>query len=394
MSWRKLLLQEGPNFIKWLDESNARLNALSKLAGYLELFLINTLRSPEDCISFWNAIPLVRTACNFNETYELPFASAAYAYVHLLDRYWRTWEVLIELTNKGALPLGPEGVRVLDVGTGPAPTPYAIQDYYALLRKYGDANGIAKFSIQNTNFTIVESSPSMRHFIHLFSETCSRPGPFGADIIDFGDVNPPAKRKALYKYLRDTEYYDGDDYYLEYLPEEANMIAQRYQRFRMVVFSNFFTVEHTVRKFRDTLDVLLGDLRSGTVMLVLGATGNQYKNIYTQITKISKNKGFVELIEVDEMLGKSAQSSLAQRIIKQCQHSVFKHLVELAGRETIQESISLQEYAYRDFAEKQEIELPLDIRWPDYWTPTPYARKKLTFSLKAYRKGKWTRRTA
>ena len=40
------------------------------------------------------------------------------------------------------LPLGNEGVNILDVGTGPAPTPYAIQDFDYQLRSYGIDNQI------------------------------------------------------------------------------------------------------------------------------------------------------------------------------------------------------------------------------------------------------------
>lgn len=393
MTWRPLVLQHGSSFIDWLNASNARLKALSNLANKLETFLIGGLQSPQDCVSFWNVIPLIRAACNFNETYELPLAVEAYAYVHLLDRYWRTWDALIELTKKGALPAGTEGVRVLDVGTGPAPTPYAIQDYYSLLREYGQEKEIFELTKQETHFSIVESSASMRRFMHLFSEHCLRPGPFGADITDFVKINPSLERKELQRHLRNEEYYDAsdDEYYSEYSLEEANTIAQKHQRYRIVVFSNFFTVSQTLQKYEPTLNILLSDLNGGATVLVLGARGNQYEEIYRRLNELGEQNGLIKLIILREILGNSPQINEAQTEIKRCQHAIFQHLEQVVGVDNLPESVKLMNYQHRRFAERMRIELPSTIRWPDYRNPMPDPAKRVKFSLNVYRKGKWPR---
>jgi hypothetical protein len=96
--------------------------------------------------------------------------------------------------DAAALPLGKEGVRILDVGTGPAPTPYAISDFYELLRDYGMTVGSGELAQQTTHFTIIERSAEMCRFMHHFSEFTGRSGPFGSDQSDFSLVDPAAER--------------------------------------------------------------------------------------------------------------------------------------------------------------------------------------------------------
>lgn len=122
-TWRRLLRERGEGCLDWLAAGEVRIRMLKRMANDLARFLISSLYDAEACQAFWSAIPSVRSACNDNQTYSQPYAAESYAYVHLLDRYWRTWDVLIELDRAAALPLGGEGVRVLDVDTGPAPTP-------------------------------------------------------------------------------------------------------------------------------------------------------------------------------------------------------------------------------------------------------------------------------
>ena len=117
----------------------------------LSEFLIARIRSEADARDFWNTIPHVRKACNDPCTYQLPWAAEAYAYVHLLLRYCRTWAVLKHLTAKAVLPLGSQGVRVLDVGTGPAPALYAIDDFYSALDRFAQESEIQEYALHLLN---------------------------------------------------------------------------------------------------------------------------------------------------------------------------------------------------------------------------------------------------
>lgn len=367
-TWRQLLVQYGSDFLAWLDVSATRLGLITSLASHLESFLCSILDTPEACEQFWSVIADVRASCNDALTFEKPYAAAAYAYVHLLDRYWRTWDVLIELVSAAALPLGKEGVRMLDVGTGPGPTPYAMSDFYQLLQTFGKDKGIEAFASQEIHVAVVERSREMTRFLHNFSEITHRPGPFGADQDDFATIDPAADRTALREYLLRQEYYDpsGDEYYTEYSPDEANYIAQRHARYRLVMFSNFLTLGDTVHQFEASLRALFLDLRYGSVVIVLGARGTQYEAIYKELETLAQDCGLKHLADISQEMGSQSYSEAAP-VIKRSQHNVFCHLERVAGVARI-----LRHKSY-----------------PDYWNPLPSSKKRSKFGLRIFRKGGW-----
>ena len=119
---RKLLRVHGPAFLTWLQQSEWERNALKRLAMQLADFLIDSINCMRSEVSdapldFWSCIPDVRSACSDPGTFAKPFAVEAYAYVHLLERYRRTFLALKHLTKVAVLPLGIQGVRVLVLRT-------------------------------------------------------------------------------------------------------------------------------------------------------------------------------------------------------------------------------------------------------------------------------------
>jgi hypothetical protein len=124
ITWRQLLKKHGHSFLRWLRDSRREQQALAQIAAQLADFLITAIERPRHewpaaPVEFWNRIPDVRGCCSDVTTFEKPFAVEAYAYVHLLERYRRTWATLKYLSRVAALPLGSRGVRVLDIGTAP-----------------------------------------------------------------------------------------------------------------------------------------------------------------------------------------------------------------------------------------------------------------------------------
>lgn len=369
-SWRHILLTDGARFLNWIDETDARVIKLQLIADELESYLKSILKTREACLTFWHVIPKVRVDCNNILTYEEPLAAEAYAYSYLLDRYWRTWDVLLQLTAIGALPLGTEGIRILDVGTGPAPTAYAIEDFYGLLREFGSKEDIATFSSQKTDLHIIECSQAMLRFIHYFSEYTKRPGPFHAYKDDFAKVDPLLEREYLRSKLLREEYYEAseDEYFRENSPEEVNYIVQRHECYRLVILSYFITLTEYIKKFEPNLSKLFSDLHSGSVVIIIGGHGKKYEKIYEELISIAKSKALTYLAESPKSLGETSYPAAA-RVIKRCQYNVYRHLEKLAGSESL---------------EKTRV-------YPDYWNIEPSQERRSKFGLRLLRKGRWPR---
>lgn len=369
-SWRRLLLQHRADYSSWLLSAELAHKMVEAIANDLKTYLKWRLTTPSKCIDFWNNRDAVRASCNDNSTYEKPFAAEAYAFTHMVERYWRTWNVLRHLTDMCLLPLGKNGIRMLDVGTGPGPTPYAVLDFYALLRDYGSTRNIDLFSTQKVDVQVIEQSRGMNRFLHWFSELSNRPGPYGAYKVDFGQLDSATARQRLQKELRSQEFYDPvtAESYPEYSTIEANYIAQAHERFRLVIFSNFFTLADTVEKYKSTIESLFLDLRPGSVVLILGATGrndanDKYQIIYKQLTELAVKNGMQKV--TDERM--EPFDDRVHTIIKQAQYEVVLHLDQIAGVDKISRKPPHSHY----------------------WQPDSKPKIQSSFTLQAYRKGKW-----
>jgi hypothetical protein len=181
-TWRKLLKSNRIPFLSWLRASGRERERLDRIASQLADFLIERISRvsgewPEAPIEFWRRIPEVRSCCSDPRTFELPLAVDAYAYVHFLERYRRMWRTLKYLTHNLVLPLGNFGVKALDVGAGPAPSLYAIDDFYRAVSEYASVANVPQLQLPNPELNCIERSQPMTHFFHEFSEFCAVPGP-------------------------------------------------------------------------------------------------------------------------------------------------------------------------------------------------------------------------
>ena len=367
-SWRQILKKHSDSFLSWLDETKYECESLDRLAAQLSEFLIARIRSEADARDFWNAIPCVRAACNDPCTYQRPWAAEAYAYEHLLRRYCRTWAVLKYLTAERVLPLGSQGVRVLDVGTGPAPALYAIDDFYSALGRFAQESEIQDLCIPPPELGCIENSQAMVRFMHHFSEHCKRQGPFGPTINDFTALDLRAKRRTYFENNRYKTYWDDDtEEYEDW--DDSDLTAQEGSslfRYRMIIFSNFLTLGDTVSQFEEELRALFDDLRPGSVVTILGATGDNYQTIYRRLAQMAGDAQMRNDEWNTDGLGNQIDEGFRVRI-KCAQHAVYLHLESLA----------------------KDPPLPQTNPWPDHGTPKLSKKARSNFALRVFRRGKW-----
>lgn len=368
ITWRQILKRHSGKYLLWLKKGDIEFKYLDRLATQLTDFLIYSIRNEDDARCFWDTIPEVRAACNDPATYELPFASLAYAYVHLLQRYSRTWAVFRHLTETSVLPLGGQGIRALDVGTGPAPALYAIDDFYKTVHEFAKLAHIPELTIPEATLDCIENSKSMTNFIHHFSEFCSRRGPFGQTFADFSGIDFQAERALQFRNFEYETYWDDSTQQYEewYDPISASELTNRLFRYRLVIFSNFLTLGETVETFEAELRKLFNDLRAGSIVIVLGGTGDGYREVYNRLFQIASDTNMVFDTWDSDELGCSLEQRSAVRI-KLAQNTVYQHLANMVG----------------------EPALLNEKKWPDYWSPEPSPLARNKFALRVFRCGRW-----
>ena len=327
-SWRSLLRHEGSDFLQWVKDQRILSTKFDALATALSSLLRDSIRTAEQASDVWKAVPAVLGHCNERGTYEMPGAAFAYAWLHLLDRYVRTWVALELLVERNCLPMGKNGVHALDVGTGPGPSAFAIHDFYASMIEFSETRDHSKWR-QPPHVTCVEFDGNTNHLRHLLAEILFEQGQRESEgvlamclaLADFGKIEPTRERMEYLQALRnaDETYFDeGADQWtsdLLYLPEEANYIAQSQHRYRLITFSNFLTTVGTVKNFEPNLVDVLRHAAPGTVLLVLGGKGDPYPKVYQYTDRLAKPAGFE--LEIRGTAVSCAGSEVADRVYEE-----------------------------------------------------------------------------
>ena len=103
-SYRQFLQEAFPGFCAWIEEERVRLRHLAELQSTLENLLKHELADEAACKTFVESLPAVIERCD-DLKYRHFSDVLAYAHVHFLERYWRSWDVLLALMKAGALPI-------------------------------------------------------------------------------------------------------------------------------------------------------------------------------------------------------------------------------------------------------------------------------------------------
>ncbi|MYG27504.1 MAG: hypothetical protein F4213_16035 [Boseongicola sp. SB0677_bin_26] len=295
--WTALQWREGAVVLHWLQTEQRLHKGFDALAIALRATLDELVQTASDARAVWHAAPAVLCHCNDPQTYSIPQAETAYAWLHMLDRYVRTWLALEHLVRSRLLPMGRFGVRSLDIGTGPGPSAFATHDFFAALEDYSRATKTCHWN-QPPEVTCVERD--MNRIRHLVAERLAIAGAprsvlaMTGGIHDFGDLSPPRERKQLENNLR-NQY---DEYFNEargewdadpvYTAKEANREANSHHRYRLFTFSNFLATVDMVSTFQDNIEEILTDAGAGSVLLMIGATDGCYPEIRERIAKLAQ----------------------------------------------------------------------------------------------------------
>lgn len=327
-SWSRLLREEGPNFLAWIREQQVLSTKLDALATALSELLRTSTRTAEEADCVWNAVPDVLERCNEESTYDGFGSACAYAWIHLLDRYVRTWLVLERLVEKDCLPMAKFGISTLDVGAGPGPVAFAIHDFYTAMTEFSAVNGNSRWR-QPPIVTCVESSRDTNHFRHILAEIVYDQSHREAESVlsmcyalpNFSEFEPTIERKQYWQALRSAvdEYFDDvvGQWTSEqrYLPDEANDEAQSLHRYRLIVFSYLLTTEDKVGEFEPNLVDVLHDAAPGSILLVIGAREGAYPNVYQYTDRLAKPAGFKRIIHGARV--SSRDSEVADRVFEE-----------------------------------------------------------------------------
>ena len=198
-------------------------------------------------------------------------------------------DILLTLLHAGILPMRTKGVNVLDVGTGPAPSLYAIEDFYSAFLDFASENSIQELNTPEPTLEFIEDSRYMVWFIHHFSEYCCRNGPYHPMLWDFSSIDVVTKHR-LDKERYIYQFSEEDDITEElarlWVHENEPWWNENWH-YNFVIFSNFLTQLHQITELTNEIEAVFRSLRHGGIVIVVGGTGNQYPDLYTGIEQMA-----------------------------------------------------------------------------------------------------------
>lgn len=368
-SKRQLQLAHVADIRAWLDDNNVFGTRFERVGLSLSEFVVRNLAN-EDCVRpFVDRLHGVIARCN-EETFEDELTALAYAHVHMLERYRRTWVALEHLLAVGALPLRAQDqeLAILDVGSGPGSCSYAAYDFYDAIDDFATTHDVPALRVPPLSFRIVERGRGWHRFIHHFSESARRDGPFGPSFTDFAEFDPVRDRQEAGR-RRVRQLADEDD-----ISEDA---AQRWRDenepgwhenwfFDLCVASYFFTTDELVVGLEDELYRALRAMRPGGVALVVGASSPLYERLFEKLDAIAR-KANSKIVEI----GLERHQHEVDAVVLAHYARVRTRLIEALGANSLRQAAEkLGKYRF----------LVEDC--------TPRA-SEAAFRVRAYRRGRW-----
>lgn len=319
-SWRRLIGENQPGFLNWLGAREKKYTNIDRLANTLEEYLQSSLademsvETPDICRAFAQAIPLVLSRCD-EDIYDKPFVADAYAFVHLLDRYRRFWDVFALLARYKILPMSSQGIKVLDIGAGPAPAAFATQDFYDTLFEYARETEHLALVTSEPQIDYVESSYGMRHLVEGIPRIGHRREVYQKHFDEFEKLDfEEMKLRAKNQIINDAVQVFESSAEAEWWANSEETWWMNAFRYNLCIFSNFLTTPESVTHFQRELKNVFWSIRPGGVVVVMGGVRKQYPQVYSMLTQVALNTPIKHLRYLPAALPCNYEDKTAHRI--------------------------------------------------------------------------------
>jgi len=358
----KFLASKCEEFEIWENENNRSYDDFNEICSIFEEFLVsNILTDKHYCEEVIDRIPLVFKNCNeldFNNDYE----SVAYSIIHLLDRYHRAQLISRLLVREGLLPVREKSSDILEVGIGPGNMSLGVSDCYRSLQQFGEEKGIEKFINVDFSLDYVEYSCAFRKWLHHFNEHIYGKrnehtripyhiGSFdNAYEVDFQSLKLKLQQDLIEKYVEELDCSKG--YAQKIVDEEVGGWKDAY-RYNLVIFSNFITEPKQVALLDHQLDSICQALRNGGNIVVIGAIGGKYPEIYGELIKKIRTIPYMKV---------AFNSAENDSLCSYCFNDIFGNRIDTFYQNLIAhlDSLDLDSNSYLKF--RKEITKPSDTK--------------------------------
>lgn len=278
------------DFKIWLDKNDCLNKNFSLMQEVVTEYLLRKFEDPWEHCDWPSVIcrelPTVISRCD-EITYNEPGVPEAYIILHFLDRYHRFQLIFLDMLENGLFPIR-ETIDVMDIGTGPGPSLFALSDMILLINLYLGEKGKEK-GILFVNLDYAEQSDGFRDFMHHVAELLLSKGhktfvPFHHGTYHDAATFQSGEKKLIYVDAWKVMASPDEEDYFRVVPKYVP-----YKRaFNMVIYSNFLTNINVVDLFQEQLKKTMFYMRNRGVLVIVGGNpaDEKYFATYKRIDQV------------------------------------------------------------------------------------------------------------
>lgn len=284
------------DFEKWLTKNDClRKNfclMLEVVTEYLNRVLDSNYLDEEWPVVICRQFPTVLAHCD-EITYDEVGVPEAYILLHFMDRYHRYQLTFLDMLKNNTFPIR-ETINVMDIGTGPGPSLFALSDMIMLINGYLDEKE-GKCGFKHINLDYAEQSHGFRDFMHHATEMLmvrnhKTAVPFHHGTYYDASIFQSGERKLIYvdawKVMNCPDDEDCFRSIPQYVPYKKS--------FDLVIYSNFLTNIQVVDIFQEQLKKTMLYLKNRGVILIVGGDpgSDKYGPVYERINSIFNSQKY------------------------------------------------------------------------------------------------------
>ena len=339
LSNRKFLQENFKSIKSWTKSNDIQFRNFDQISEDLYIFLVSEfLSSKQIILQVINCLNDVIDECNEID-FDISFYTIAYIITHFLNRYHRFQKICTKLLENFIFPIRNRislTTDILSVGCGPAPSLFAIADFFLLLRQYGKFRNIKRLEDLNFNTDYVEISQSFRQFLHHFIEFTNYKKEKPPEFLKFGFRPIPYHHGSFYNVFDiETEKLMRRSYNIMLFGRNNEHHIKH--KYNMIIFSYFITSNRILNKLlkKNSIEDLCRSLRNGGLLIIVGAP--EYKNIYAQVEDLLNSSKFWNF-SMNKLISEPMQFDYFNKYgkkIKEFVQKIFNHLEKVIKGENV-----------------------------------------------------------
>jgi len=220
-----------------------------------------------------------------------------YGLLHFLDRYHRFQMIFGRIFARGFFPTPNYPIDVLDIGCGPAPSLFALNDFINILKMFGSLYGNKKLSNLAINLEYLERSKAFLNWISRYQELLNtrvdrdyvipfHNGSFEEfEGVDFRKAKGDYRQWLIDK-IEEDFWHAGEEINADLYVNHIETEWKHKFRYNIIIMSNFLTDKGDIDRFEREIVSAVYALRNYGILVIVSGATPKYEEIISKLNAL------------------------------------------------------------------------------------------------------------